>query len=65
MLSYPYSTPKRQASTLGLQLTVPKWNLTLLVGHIVQFAGDRVRHIAELLFLLVAVLARSGRRVLR
>jgi hypothetical protein len=60
-----YSLPKRQALTIGLQLSVFEWNLAILLGHIVQFAGDGVCHVAKLLHLLFVVLGRSGRRVFR
>ena len=55
------SESQRQASTHALQLLVLQWNL--VVGHIVQFAGDGIRHVAELLLLLVVLLGRSGRRL--
>jgi hypothetical protein len=59
------SPSKRQTLAVGLQLSMFEWNLAILLGHIVQFAGDGICNIAELLFLLFVVLGRSGRRAFR
>ena len=60
-----YSLSKRQVLTIGLQLSVFEWNLAILPRHIVQFAGDGVRHVAEVLHPLFVVLSRGSRRIFR
>ena len=59
------SPSKRQTLAVGLQLSMFEWNLAILLGHIVQFAGDGICNVAEPLLLLFVVLSRSGRRAFR